>query len=221
MKRAAESKKQSTIITSQEIREREKNVKPEKLTIERLEKESGLFAGDWHGRCTTLAHHAAKLVGGHEVYGAYHGPVDACGYWKDRLFQRHGWVLLDDGRILDPTRWSFENVDPYIYVGDAADYDEGAQDVRKMFRSACPDTHGREIKFSIPHEAAVAIEMLTGMPLEKITFDQIFWVANTPYDELVESGSVGAVYDLLIQNKLAALVPIDNVNRARREGHIG
>lgn len=195
-------------------------MKPENLTVEKLEKESGLISNDWHGRCTTLAHHAAILVGGSEVYGAYHGPVDTEGYWKDRLFQRHGWVLLDDGRILDPTRWSFENADPYIYIGDSGGYDEGAQEVRKMFRSPCPDTRGRELKFNIPHAAAVAVEMLTGMPLEAFTFDQVFWVANAPYDELEKYGYVKAIYGLLIDNGLSALIPLDNARRARREGLI-
>lgn len=38
-------------------------------------------------------------------------------------FCRHGWVELEDGCVLDPTRWVFEHVEPYIYVGDPSDFE--------------------------------------------------------------------------------------------------
>jgi len=106
----------------------EATLKPEDLTIEALESSVNLAAELWHGKCSELAWAAIELLGhGDYAYGHYLGYVDPKGYWGkySPFSMRHGWALLEDGRILDPTRWSFENVEPYIYVGDAKDYDEG------------------------------------------------------------------------------------------------
>jgi len=95
-------------------------MKPEDLTIEIVEKAIGIPSSKWDGRCYEVACRivAAKLVNGTAVYGHYTGPVAKTGYWagrRDRLLQRHGWIVLDDGRILDPTRWSFEDKKPYLH----------------------------------------------------------------------------------------------------------
>lgn len=101
-------------------------MKPEDLTIEAVEKAIGIPSGKWHGRCYEVACLVvkAKLVHGTAVYGHYKGPVAKTGYWasrQDQVFQRHGWIVLDDDRILDPTRWSFENKKPYLYLFEPPD----------------------------------------------------------------------------------------------------
>lgn len=91
----------------------------EKLTVADVEKAIGVPATRWEGNCYSIATKIveAGLVGGAAVYGHYTGPISRHGYWKDRVnnsIVRHGWILLKDGRILDPTRWSFEAKDPYL-----------------------------------------------------------------------------------------------------------
>lgn len=93
--------------------------KPSELTIADVEKAIGIPAGEWHGRCYEIATAIVKnkLVKGRAVYGHYTGHVAYTGFWKDKRgqpFQRHGWIVLKDERILDPTRWSFEDKKPYI-----------------------------------------------------------------------------------------------------------
>lgn len=195
-------------------------MKPEKLTIKKLEQVSGMKTDQWHGQCTVFSALACSLVGGHDIYGDYCGPVDSEGYWKNRLGLpiHHGWVLLDDGRILDPTRWSFENIAPYIYLDfNDRDYDEGGNVKRAMFRRPCPGPGGVLADFK-PSTADMLFEHLTKTPYEKMTREQAFWVANLGYDEL--DFAVGGIYETLLDNDMEAAIPIDNLRRARREGRL-
>lgn len=98
------------------------------LTIADVEKAVGMPASKWHGQCFFIASQIVdkNLVKGRAAYGHYRGPVSKEGYWKDRVgqgFQRHGWVELPDQTILDPTRWSFENKPPYIYLHECGNHD--------------------------------------------------------------------------------------------------
>lgn len=196
-------------------------MKPEKLTIKVLEKESGLSTDLWHGKCTLFSSLACKLVGGHDVYGDYCGIVSSKGYWKNKIGLpiHHGWVLLDDGRILDPARWSFENKKPYIYLDfNDKDYDEGGNVMRAEFRKPCPPPTGNLANFKPSLESNILFEHLTQTPFEKMTIEQAFWVANLGYEEL--DFAVAGIYQTLIDNDLDAAIPIDNLKRARREGRI-
>ena len=196
-------------------------MKPEDLTIEMLEEAWEHPAEEWHGKCSQLAHTAIAVLGhGNYAYGHYHGDVDPDGFWENRAFQRHGWVLLDDGRVLDPTRWSFENVEPYIYIGENdSDYDEGGNAVRTAFRMPCPNVEdGDPADLEEIMSSRYFFEELTGTPFNKITRQQAAWVASESYDRL--GFAVAPVYETLIANDLQVFIPIDNYNRAVREGRI-
>lgn len=194
---------------------------PEDLTIEMLEECLGQPASEWHGKCSQLAHATISILGhGHYAYGHYYGKIDPKGYWSHRGIARHGWVLLGDGRILDPTRWSFENVDPYIYIGpNGTDYDEGGNALRGFMRTPCPSADDEKaIGLKEVMESRYFFEELTKTPFEEITQSQAMWVANAPYDEL--GIAVAPIYRTLIENKMEAFIPVDNYNRALREGRI-
>lgn len=97
--------------------------RPEDLTIAEVEKAIDLKAEDWHGNCyaVSIAILRAGLVEGVPRYGHYYGPVSPNGFWKSRVkqpFMRHGWIELNDGRVFDATRWSFENKPPYLHIAD-------------------------------------------------------------------------------------------------------
>lgn len=196
-------------------------MEPEDLTIEALEIAYKSPARTWHSGCSQLAHVAIAVMGhGHYAYGHYLGYVDSNGHWNDRIFQRHAWVLLNDKRIVDPTRWSFENVEPYIYVGKMDDdYDEGGNQMRAAFRGPCPPAgEDRLANFKEVLASAPLFEHLTKTPFEKMTFAQAAWVANTPYDQL--SFAVASIYETFIANDEDILIPIDNMRRAIREGRV-
>jgi len=51
--------------------------------------------------------------------------------------QQHSWLELEDGRILDPTRWAMVRPDaPFIYLGENDSYDEASQSMRARQRPA-------------------------------------------------------------------------------------
>jgi hypothetical protein len=196
-------------------------MKPEDLTIEDLEKAIDLPSDKWHGKCTLVAHAAQKIVGGHDVYGDYLGPIDPDGYWGHRrgFSNHHGWVLLDDDRILDPTRWSFENIEPYIYLEhNKKDYDEGSNRMRSQLMGQCPPPEGKKANLKFAPSAKMLFEKLTGTSPEELTVNQIHWVANIPYEQL--DFAMHSVYQTIINSNMSAFIPIDNVRRAKREGRI-
>lgn len=109
---------------------RKKRTAPRKArrlpTLAECEKAIGERAQAWVARCyeVSCAIVSAKLVDGVAVYGHWLGDVAPGSHFANRaraLFVPHGWILLDDSRVLDPTRWVFENVEPYLYVGEPPD----------------------------------------------------------------------------------------------------
>ncbi len=194
---------------------------PEDLTIEAIEEYYELPAEKWHGRCSELAHAAiGVLEQGHYAYGHYLGHVDPDGHWGDRGLHRHGWVLLDDGRIVDPTRWSFENVKPYIYIGDNdADYDEGGNRLRGALARPCPSAKDGELaNLEEVMASAMLFEHLTSTPFAEMTRAQAVWVANLSYADL--GFAVASIYETLITNGMKVFIPVDNYNMAVREGRV-
>jgi len=197
-------------------------MKAEELTIEMLEAELELPADQWHGKCHQIAWAADKLLGEESVtapYGHYLGPVDPDGYWGDRKgLIAHGWVLLKDGRVLDPTRFSFENKDPYIFISDdSSDYDEGGNQLRAALHRPCPSPHGGKLAVlkNLESYEEMALETVLDTPIKMVTQEQLFWVANVAYEFL--GVFVNPVYSALGKNKMKVLVPCDNWGRAVRE----
>lgn len=197
-------------------------MKAEKLTIKKLEKKVGSPASKWHGRCAEIASHAADMIDGAiSVYGHYIGPIDPDGYWSrpNAGFEQHGWVILEDGRVLDPTRFSFENKGPYIYMGKKGDkdYDEGGNAFRMATHRPCPSAEGGRLANleNLESHEIQALETVLSTSIKDVTAEQLYWIANAPYQFL--GIFVRSIYESLGKNKLKALVPMDNWNRAVRE----
>lgn len=108
-------------------RTKKRRTRPNRLpTLAECEKALGEKAETWAGRCYEIASRIVKagLVDGEAVYGHWIGRVHPRSYFGKRAnlpFVAHGWVLLKDGRVLDPTRWAFEAVEPYLFVGEPPD----------------------------------------------------------------------------------------------------
>jgi len=101
-------------------------------TIAEIEAEWGVPASEWHGRCAEAAHHCAEVIkakGGEarEARGQYLGECHPDGYWGGRgPFNQHSWVVLGTDTIVDPTRFSLENYDPYVFVLEPCGCDDFA-----------------------------------------------------------------------------------------------
>jgi len=110
-------------------RDRERRKKPKELpTLAECEKALGEKAEKWVARCYEISCRIveAGLVDGEAVYGHWTGDIAPGSHFSDRgkrlPFVQHGWILLKDGRVLDPTRWVFEKVEPYLYIGEEPDH---------------------------------------------------------------------------------------------------
>jgi hypothetical protein len=94
------------------------------LSVEEIAERIEVPLARWAGNCygIALAMVEAGLVpsGSRAVYGHWLGPIDDRSTFASRQglgLTGHGWVETPGGQVLDPTRWAFENVDPYLYVG--------------------------------------------------------------------------------------------------------
>lgn len=198
---------------------------PKALAIEELEEWIGEDAEDWEGRCYEIATMAAELVDGTPVYGHYTGYVDKDGFWSKSAsmpFQRHGWVKLSDGRVLDPTRWSFEGKEPYIYIGSGEDYDEGGNEFRSLIDTPRLDASDKRVKLALEGDALLMVLSLLGadQTIEEgdgivVNTTQAAWLANLPYDVL--SPYQAEIYDAISSAGQGGHIRFDNWERARRE----
>jgi hypothetical protein len=199
--------------------------------LRELEEAVGSTADRWHGRCYEIACVAAKLYGGRPIYGHWLGGVKNGGHWAERAghpFIAHGWLLLADGKVLDPTRWSFENVEPYVFVGESeGEYDEGGNRLREKLLKPCPayapDGGGtrlprmnRRVELELdPHVWAFLMGLSDGEIAYRdgepwMTLAHAFWVANLPLSMFTDK-EAKAVFGALRKAKLGALVPADNM----------
>lgn len=150
----------------------------------------------WPGNCAGVAalilFHG--LVDGKDEYGFYLGPTEDGTMFAGKTMIRHGWIKLPDGRIYDPTRWVFEDVDPYIYVGhNTDDYDRGMRTVRTSDAS----------------NEMLALEFLDLYDSGQTAFDFrfIMRVGNTFPEHM--PGIAAEVYETLDKLGHQAVIPID------------
>jgi|GEM_PF-2949775 len=196
------------------------------MDINKVAEEIGIPVEDWVAQCYGIACECVKagVVDGHPVYGHFLGYIEDGSPWDERCGNKtlvvHGWVLMPDGTIFDPTRWQFEANGPYIYVGDDADYDEGGNRFREQMHIVKPlpsyskDEMHKEVDFGNATEFVEGVLCHSG-PTGQHSMSQLFYIANMPYNALGEWA--GDVYVALYESNLGALIPIDNQRMAERE----
>lgn len=95
--------------------------------ISKIAEAIGLPLADWPGNCHGVAEAVLRRLpteGMRLVRGHFHGWTSPASVYRSGP-QQHTWLRLQDGRILDPTRWAFDRPDrPYLYVGENDAYDE-------------------------------------------------------------------------------------------------
>lgn len=189
-------------------------MRPQKLTIEAIEAEWGP-ADTWHGHCYSIAAAAHRLLGqGKLAYGHYLGDISPDGFWQDRRglpFVQHGWVKLRGGRVLDPTRWSFLNERPSIWIGTSDEYDEGGQQWRAICRSPAPDDDASSNQISMEGLSPLAAHhfdaMLGRRTTGQLNYFQAIWLASGPVNHLGHYAR--ELFELLVKHGWGAAIPID------------
>jgi len=198
------------------------------LTVERWERVLGP-AQQWVARCYEIAcaavKHALVPKGSSAVYGHWLGPIAPWSHFAGKAglgFCQHGWVLLPDGRICDPTRWVFEGAAPYIYVGRADHYDEGGNKLREAFwPSVAPrwdagDDQVEITKDILPSDAWSFVEKLLnlwdsyehGNEPGVVSRPQLLWLANRAPSTLGQHAY--DIYCALARLDELEMVPLDN-----------
>jgi hypothetical protein len=186
------------------------------ITIKECEDSIGIPSNKWVSRCHEIANAILDtgLAKGTSRYGLYIGPISETSHFAGCSIARHGWIELANGGILDPTRWVFEDVDPYIFICDkddcaAEEYDIGASSIRFSSSGKPPPDYSGELirnkQLIFPNCVDPLLEKIFGRV--DLCKDQCFWLANqTPK-------SLGAfaepIYKTFIDYDLGALIPID------------
>jgi hypothetical protein len=208
------------------------------ITIQQAERAYGAPASEWAGHCYEVATAVAPLIeGAVAVYGHYLGPVGKGTFFEATAvcgFVQHGWVVLPDGLVLDPTRWAFEGRKPYLYVGTDDDYDEGGSALRAALQGQAPQYEDDGDTFSITSSILdtapwVWLESVLGLQDRfgdegyepgVVSQRQLFWVANLDPRLMGSDGEhAEAIYALLKQLDLTGFIPIDNKLMVERGRH--
>lgn len=193
------------------------------LTLAACEEAIGESAWAWKGRCFEIASKIvdAGLVHGTAVYGHWLGPVSqqSMFYTPWGGFVQHGWIVLaDDATVIDPTRWAFEAVPPYLFKGALGDeYDEGGNQWRALMRGPCPPSNpsrSRKVPTKIMKARTwrfVRAYLELDRTTRVLSIQQLYDLATAP---LVDLGAHAFdVFSALKALHLSAFIPIDNARR--------
>lgn len=187
-------------------------------SIEQIEEKFKEPAASWEGRCAELAACVEKMIPGcRRVRGHYLGLITGS-HWKGRPYAQHEWLELEDGTVVDPTRWSFEGKDPYVFVGGPTNtedwpYDEAGVRLRHLLlgRKPCPafskDEESAKVN-QMPSDARRHLEKMGAEPKNgRFSLSQLFWIAGAAPEELGDH--VVTIYRWFVRNNYEALIPID------------
>lgn len=164
----------------------------------------------WPGNCYAIACKmvAADLVVGAPVYGLWVGWIATDCLFAGRPFTHHGWIETVDG-VVDPTRWVFEGVTPYIYDGLIDDnYDKGGDRVRSAMRGPFPAAKPGEYLAPVPQAVRDVVEPFAEVP-QAIAVPQACWLAGLPLSWLGDDGA-HTLFTWIVKTGWGAMIPIDN-----------
>ena len=165
------------------------------LDAQTVARRIGVALDVWPGNCGGICERMLekKLVEGRFAYGHYRGCISARSIFKDRRglgFTHHGWILLADGTVCDPTRWVFTKSQPTIHFGPAAEdgkviYDEDGQILAALTAEAKrPEKpEGQRVRLDgVKGLLRAHICDLLGVARigQSIRMNQLFWLCNLP-----------------------------------------
>lgn len=186
---------------------------------------------EWPGNCHAIAvaaQQAGLFPGVKSRYGHYSGPVAEGSMFHKHKYPRHGWLVRGDGVIIDPTRWVFEDVEPYIAVIPPFDAEKQAQyDVggarleRALFGDRPPPgpTEGfgaRKKPEKCPlwikswqHGAANYIWNIFQCAPQALTLAQVYWLAHRLPEEFGGRATARAIFEAIALAGRKVFIPID------------
>ena len=182
------------------------------------------LVGHLTGNCGAAAHILVDMMGppARFAYGFWVGEnkSKSSKLHKGDGPHRHGWVRRGPW-IIDPTRWAFEDVDPYIWFGEAAtslEYDEGMRAFRGDFSREVPDRDDSEERDETGWDRdqllSGLLPILFGEPRDwsRMTRSEMFWLGNVPPERLETFGPKVLIhlYEEFEKVGQRVLIPCDN-----------
>jgi len=183
------------------------------LSVKQVEEAFGARAGEWVGECYAVATAIIKselVPGGHARYGHWLGPVSPGTYFGHRPIIQHGWVETRQGKkliIIDPTRWVFEGVVPYIFIGPDPEeyYDIGGSKLRTALHGK-PPKQGTPLPSNRLNPETVEF-MCELMGHRELSVEGVMWLANQ--SPSVFKSEAKKVYLAIGRLGLSAFIPFD------------
>lgn len=188
----------------------------------RIAEEIGIPVEIWPGNCHGVAEAILRdmpVRGMRLTRGHYTGFVSSKSVYGKGPSQ-HTWLTLEDGRVLDPTRWAMERPDtPSVYLGISDSYDEGGMALRARTRAQLranaiflsgPTAEGVILKALGASPHARELVLATGGGLSEIASarnaDKVAQAIESPVEQLKNPERV---YRAVVAAGLGALLQID------------
>jgi len=193
------------------------------LTIPDIEAAIDLPVEKWVRKCYGVAKACVDKglmpEGSEPAYGVWRGPVHSNSVFFDRSVVfgrvRHGWVVLPDETIFDPTQWTLSQPgEPFLFQGTSLQYSEAAG-LLALDVPDPPPAQGQQLNLHgllDPDLASRVASLLRAEP--PWTAKQVFWLANLPLSALDHDAP--ALYAAFKALGLLEFVPFDNRTRAAR-----
>ena len=167
---------------------------------------------NWPGNCSAVAAqcYLHGLVPRRSLvcYGLYHGSIHPDSIFAGRGVCHHGWVELPDGRIYDPTRWTFTCEQPYVWIslsGRHPNYDLGGASQWKHIPA--PSVTSPAMHKLRKSQVARLSRFFRLVQPDGLDRNQWHWLAHRHPDEL--QGDARWIYQLMQKLGLQAMIPID------------
>lgn len=175
----------------------------------------------WHGNCHAVASlilEKMPIMGMRLVRGHYDGHVS-----KDSVYhggiQQHSWLRLEDGRILDPTRWCMTRPEnPFIYLGENDAYDEAGVMLSEMSRAAWsgslaaigalrPEDRLQGLLDDMTESQKMSLADGLQIPAEKLSGFELLQALSAPVEHLEDPASF---YRAAEECSLKSMIKMDN-----------
>lgn len=178
----------------------------------------------WPGNCYNVASALCEsgLLDAEPQYGHWRGPVAPDTKFYDRWLSlggwtNHGWSVLNKsvkGKKLycDPTRYVFEGVNPYIFLGPDPHgyYDLGGDTLRSQMDRPAPERNLKEVQvpLTLPPDVVFWLSGLVEDYDGVLSLNQVVWLGNMSMRSLGKHAAV--IYRALIDAGFRAVIPLDN-----------
>lgn len=198
-----------------------------RMPIERVGVLIGIPVETWPGKCYEVACALARALNwgtrAAPVYGLFKGRISPdCTLFSG--IARHGWIQLQDGRIVDPTRWVFRASAPTIEVfvpgsdafeQAAEDYDEGAQTLANFTEMPDPDPQQPIHKLPAMMQALLPRITRSLTAPKELALNQLSWLARAAASHMSIQESI-EFCDWYIAQQRAGLLPVDLLSKVTR-----